>query len=57
MFSGLAEGSLTQSQSLYLAPRQGGITRETDFVFQDIWLGSTRLGFEGMSESAGSADE
>jgi hypothetical protein len=40
-----------------MATRQGRITRETNFVFQDVWLGSTRLGFEGMSESAGSADK
>jgi hypothetical protein len=40
-----------------LAPRQGGITREADFLLQDIRPRSTRHGLEGMSKSAGSADK
>jgi hypothetical protein len=56
MFSGLAEGSLTQSQSLHMATRQGGITRETNFVFQDIWLGSASHRAEGMPQLTGRAD-
>jgi len=40
-----------------MAPRQGGITRETNFVFQDIWLGSTSHSIESMMKFVGSADK